>query len=146
MLINRIASDDIQHLEENQVFVFGSNESGTHGKGAAKQALGWGAVWGQAEGIQGRTYGIPTKGKSVKKTLSIAQITPYIDRFIQYAKEHPEKEFLVTQIGCGLAKIKPIQIAPLFKEAATLENVLFPNKFWDIIKEYEIVNKNSDII
>ena len=46
----------------------------------------------------------------------------------------------------GLAKIKPKQIIPLFKEAATLENVLFPNKFWHKLKEYTTVDTNSDII
>lgn len=78
--------DNITHLKENEIFVFGSNESGRHGKGAAKQALTWGAVWGQAEGLQGRTYGIPSKDKSIRRTLSITEIKSYVDRFIEYAK------------------------------------------------------------
>jgi hypothetical protein len=40
----RTTPDNIKRIEENQVFVFGSNQSGRHGKGAAKTALGWGAV------------------------------------------------------------------------------------------------------
>lgn len=55
---NRITPEAINHLEEGHVFVFGSNQSGRHGKGAAKTALTWGAIWGQAEGLQGRTYGV----------------------------------------------------------------------------------------
>lgn len=127
--------ENITRLEANQIFVFGSNEGGRHGKGAAKQALGWGAKWGQAEGLQGRTYGIPTKDSTVRRVLSIEEIKPYVDRFIQFAKEHSELEFLVTEIGCGLSHMKPKQIAPLFKEAMTLENVRLPERFIRKLKE-----------
>jgi len=127
--------ENITRLEANQIFVFGSNEGGRHGKGAAKQALGWGAKWGQVEGLQGRTYGIPTKDSTVRRVLSIEEIKPYVDRFIQFAKEHSELEFLVTEIGCGLSRMKPKQIAPLFKEAMTLENVRLPERFIRKLKE-----------
>lgn len=127
--------ENITRLEANQIFVFGSNEGGRHGKGAAKQALGWGAKWGQAEGIQGRTYGIPTKDRTVRRVLSINEIKPYVDRFIQFAKEHSELEFLVTEIGCGLSRMKPKEIAPLFKNAMTLENVRLPERFIRKLKE-----------
>ena len=142
----RIASDDIQHLEPNEIFVFGSNESGSHGKGAAKQALGWGAVWGQGEGLQGRTYGIPTKGRSVRKTLSINEIKPYVDRFIQCAKEHPELTFLVTQIGCGLARLEAKNIAPLFKDAIHVQNIHLPNKFWHKLSKYIEEEKDEGLL
>lgn len=121
--------DFIKELKENQIFVFGSNESGRHGKGAAKQALTWGAIYRQAEGLQGRTYGIPTKDKSIRRTLTVQEIKPYVDRFIEFAKIRPDLEFLVTEIGCGLAGLKPKQIAPLFKEALELPNVLLPKRF-----------------
>lgn len=39
----RITPDNIIELKSNEIFTFGSNESGRHGKGAAKTALGWGA-------------------------------------------------------------------------------------------------------
>lgn len=66
---NRITPESIAKLNLNQVFVFGSNLAGRHGKGAAKTALGWGAKWGQAKGLQGMTYGIPTKDASVRRTV-----------------------------------------------------------------------------
>jgi hypothetical protein len=126
----RTTPDNITKLEPDQIFVFGSNHSGRHGKGAAKTALGWGAVWGQAEGLQGRTYGIPTKDASIRRTLSIEEIKPYVDRFVEFAKSRPELTFLVTEIGCGLAGYKPKQIAPLFSAAADVENIHLPEKFW----------------
>ncbi len=128
--MNRITSEYITNLEDNQVFVFGSNLSGRHGKGAAKQALTWGAKWGQAAGLQSKTYGIPTKDASIRRILAISEIKPYVDEFIQFAKENPQLIFLVTAIGTGLAGYKPKQIAPLFKDAINLENVHLPAKFW----------------
>jgi len=130
----RVTPENITKLDQNQIFIFGSNESGRHGKGAAKQALTWGAIYGQAEGLQGRTYGIPTKDKQIRRTLTISEIKPYVDRFIEFAKEHPELIFLVTEIGCGLAGLKPKQVAPLFQDAVNVENVHLPARFWHKLK------------
>jgi hypothetical protein len=127
---NRITEDNIENLRNDQIFVFGSNLSGRHGKGAAKTALTWGAVWGQAAGLQGRTYGIPTKDASIRRTLSINEIRPFIDDFIEFAKSRPDLTFLVTLIGCGLAGHKPKDIAPLFANATTIKNIHLPARFW----------------
>lgn len=127
---NRVTPDHIRRISENEIFVFGSNESGRHGLGAAKSALGWGAKWGQAEGLQGKTYGIPTKDKSIRRTLTIDEIKPYVDRFITCAKENKHLTFLVTEIGCGLAGLKPKQVAKMFEEAIPLKNVHLPSRFW----------------
>ena len=126
----RTTPANITNLEPDQIFVFGSNHSGRHGKGAAKTALGWGAKWGQAEGLQGMTYGIPTKDASIRRTLRLDEIKPYVDRFIEFAKANQDSIFLVTEIGCGLAGYKPKDIAPLFKDAESVENIYLPAKFW----------------
>ena len=123
----------IDKLESNQIFVFGSNEAGTHGKGAALQALKFGAIRGVGEGIQGNTYGIPTKNKKVK-TLSISKIDKYVKKFIKYASENNHLIFLVTSIGCGYAGYEPKSMAPLFKDAINLDNVYLPQEFWNILQ------------
>lgn len=46
----------------------------------------------------------------------------------------PYENFLVTEIGCGLAGYKPDQIAPLFAEAARLENVALPESFIKVLE------------
>jgi hypothetical protein len=132
--MKRITPEEIKSISDNEVFVFGSNESGRHGKGAAKTALTWGAIWGQAEGIQGKTYGIPTKDKSIRKTLSIQEIKPYVDRFILVAISNPSLIFYVTEIGCGLAGLKPKDVAPLFKDGIDIDNIYLPKRFWAKIK------------
>ncbi len=51
----------IDTLPDDGIFVFGSNTDGDHCGGAALVALKrFGAVNGQAEGPQGRSYAIPT--------------------------------------------------------------------------------------
>lgn len=127
---DRITPDEITELKTHEVFVFGSNLSGRHGKGAAKTALTWGAIWGKASGLQGRTYGIPTKDKSIKRVLSLNEIEPFVDEFINFAIEHPELTFLVTEVGCGLSKMKPKDIAPLFEKAVDIKNIHLPLRFW----------------
>ena len=129
-MTGRTTSENIKKLEDGQVFVFGSNLGGKHGKGAAKTALTWGAKYGQANGLQGRTYGISTKDKSVRRVLSVAEIKPIVDEFIEFAKANPQLTFLVTEIGCGLSGYKPKDIAPLFEKAVDIENIHLPARFW----------------
>ena len=134
MYIDRTTNDNITKLQENEIFVFGSNLSGKHGKGAAKTALGFGAKWGVGNGIQGNSYGIPTKDHSVYRVLSINQIGVFVDEFISFAVNNPQLTFLVTEIGCGLVGYKPKQIAPLFKDAIGVSNIHLPQTFWNKLK------------
>jgi len=138
---NRITSENITSLKEGEIFVFGSNLSGRHGKFAAKLALNFGAVWGQAAGLQGNSYGIPTKNHSITKTLPIDEIKPYVDKFIAVARENSHLTFLVTQVGCGAAGYKPKDIAPLFQEAFGVENIHLPKSFWRIITARHLKKK-----
>lgn len=56
---------------DNVIFVFGSNTEGRHGAGAAKVAKDdFGAIYGQAEGLQGNAYAIITKDLNKAKEAS----------------------------------------------------------------------------
>lgn len=134
----RITPERVTKLPEGFIFVFGSNEVGRHGKGAAKYALRWGAIYFRGVGLQGRTYAIPTKDKSIK-TLPLDKIQVYVDEFIDFAIAHQELKFLVVEIGCMLAGYKPEQIAPLFKRAIEVENIHLPRSFWGVIKPGQIL-------
>jgi len=126
---NRITDDFITSLKSDEVFVFGSNLAGAHGGGAAAAAhMYFGAVWGQGVGLQGQSYAIPTMQGGVET------IAPYVDEFIAYAKNHPDKRFLVTEIGCGIAGFTPDEIAPLFKAAVTINNITLPSRFWEVLE------------
>lgn len=110
-----------------QIFVFGSNLAGRHGKGAAKFALEkFGAKYGQGWGLQGSSYAIPTKDYSLR-TLPLWKIALSIMEFTAYAKLHSELQFNVTRVGCGLAGYTEDEIAPLFRGVS--KNCVLP-KGW----------------
>src|SRR5574344_2644217 len=127
--------DRISELKENEVFVFGSNLAGAHGGGAARLAYNrFGAVWGEGVGLHGKTYAIPTMQGGVQT------IKPYVDEFIRFAIEHPWLTFLVTRIGCGIAGFQDRDIAPLFKAAINVDNIILPKGFVDYIVPNETEN------
>ena len=125
--------ENISSLASNEVFVFGSNLDGHHISGAAKTALDkFGAVNGQGVGLQGQSYAIPTMFGDIET------IKPYVDDFIEFAKEHRKSFFYVTRVGCGIAGFKDEEIAPLFKKAVFLKNVSLPKTFINSISEIKI--------
>ena len=105
----------------NNVFVFGSNESGIHGAGAALAAkMKHGAVQGVGFGFTGNSFAIPTKDWRIN-TMDIEDVKFYVRRFLKIAAEVQDDgstiQFQVTRIGCGFAGFKDEDIAPLFKDA-----------------------------
>ena len=124
----RITPSQVNVLADDEIFVFGSNIHGAHMGGAAWWAMEkFGAVWGVGEGLQGRSYAIPTME-------GIHNIGPAVQRFTAFAREHPELKFLVTAIGCGIAGYKADEIAPMFLDSSRLPNVFLPQSFWDVIR------------
>lgn len=106
------------------VFVFGSNLLGAHGAGAAAWALAnAGAIYGQGIGLQGNSYGIPTKDHQIE-TLPLSSIKMYVDEFLEFASSNPSMQFQVTRIGCGLAGYTDSDIAPMFKDSPS--NCILP--------------------
>lgn len=128
----RSSPDNITRLHDDDVFVFGSNEAGRHGKGAALTAKRkFGAQQGVGAGPTGRCYAIPTKN-SWLRALTLRQIRVNVNQFLDHARNTPDKTFLVTEIGCGLAGYEPKDIAPMFKGAS--ENVHLPSSFIEVLK------------
>ena len=124
----RVSPRFINSLSDNEIFVFGSNLQGHHGGGAALIAYKkFGAVWNEGVGLHGKTYAIPTMHGGVD------DIKPYVDEFIDFAKENKQYKFLVTRIGCGIAGFKDHEIAPLFAKALELENVYLPLSFLECL-------------
>jgi hypothetical protein len=130
----RTTPERITFLAPNEIFVFGSNYAGRHGKGAAKDAIRFGARWGQGDGLSGQTYGIPTKGYKLE-ILPLHYIRIAVERFLRRAAASPEFTFLVTPIGCGLAGYSPKDIAPMFKDSPP--NVVLPESFLRVLGKLE---------
>lgn len=131
--------DTISALGPRDIFVFGSNLAGAHHGGAASTALNrFGAIMGQGEGLQGRSYAIPTMQGGVHT------IKPYVDRFIEFAKREQALTFYVTKIGCGIAGFRISEIAPLFKDAIGVKNIRLPREFAELLEQQELIH--HDII
>lgn len=132
-IIGRVTSENIKELKENEVFVMGTNLLGRHGAGAARfAAKKFGAEEGVGFGPTGQCYALPTKNEQIR-TMKIEEIKPFIELFITEAKLDPERNYLVTEVGCGLAGFEPKDIAPLFKDAVDVPNIHLPQRFWDVI-------------
>ena len=127
----KITRENIEVIEPHEIFVFGSNTAGRHGKGAARHAMiRFGAKYGIGLGRTGQCYAIPTKDDRLNVLPPIA-IGISVCEFIRYAKEHPELEFLVTKIGCGLAGYSAGDIAPFFfRDGPPPPNISLPEEFW----------------
>ena len=111
--INKAHSPEfIYELSNGEVFIFGSNLEGRHQGGTAKIAHEqFGAERGVGDGPTGQCYAISTMHGGIEV------IRPYVDKFLEYAKEHPKQRFLVTRVGCGIAGIMDEEMAPLFFKA-----------------------------
>lgn len=119
----------------SDIFVFGSNLAGRHGKGAALAAVKeHGAIHGQGVGRQGQSYALPTKDHHIQ-TLPLHKIKEHVEYFLRHAKHHPEDTFKLTAVGCGLAGYKPSDIAPMFADAP--QNVVLPREFADYLTAQE---------
>lgn len=124
----RITPEFVSSLKENEIFVFGCRRSGRHWEGAAAYALEhFGAVYGQSSGRQGQAYAIATAG------VDLTEIRRSVDGFLEYARIHPELNFLVIPVGCGLGGWDAEDIAPLFRGAVDMENVWLPKEFLSIL-------------
>lgn len=150
-LDEKFTPDFIESLGQDEVFVFGSNLNGVHSGGASLMALQrFGAEWGKAEGPQGQSYAIPTdiRGEAVDN-VSIF-LKRHIDKFIDYAKDHQEKTFFVTKVGCGNAGFDEEFIAQFFKEALDMKNVRLPRDFVRILagedKEDDVTQRIYNLI
>lgn len=124
----------ITNLKPEQIFVYGSNTAGIHGAGAARQALKWGARMGQ-DGFNGQTYGISTKGDNII-TLPLNEIHKNVKKFLKFANQNKQFEFLVTKVGMGLAGLTIRDIGPMFFFALdySYSNVIMPREFHEFYK------------
>ena len=145
-----VTDSNIQSLLPNQIFVFGSNEAGAHGAGAAKTALDkFGAVYGKGVGLHGNSYALPTKDNNIS-TLPIDKIGAYVDELFDFATTNHTLQFLITEVGCGLAGYTAVDIAPLFNKFIVIPNCTLPQSFLnilapnDIIKGFKAFNKDDE--
>lgn len=129
----KVTPENISSLGTNEIFVFGSNLRGAHGGGAAYLAQDkFGAENGIGEGMTGHSYALPTKDYNII-TRSLFDIYESVVRLFQCVQDNPDKLFMVTKVGCGLAGLTVDQIAPMFRQFMGLDNVSLPQEFIDFL-------------
>ena len=137
---NKYTPEEIkpEDITEKDVFVFGSNVEGIHGGGAAKFAVEhFGAIDGQAEGLQGQSYAIVTKDlRKGLKSVTIDYIEDQINGLINFAIDNKDKTFLLTKIGCGLGGFEISDIASLLMNKIIPENLILPKEF--VLPQYSM--------
>lgn len=130
---NRTTPSNVTKLEPDQIFVFGSNLAGIHGAGAAFYARhNFGACPGEGVGLTGDCYAFPTKDRNIQ-TLPIDKIAYRTNGLEKAVTRNPDKTFLITAVGCGLAGYTVNDIAPLFRKLSTYQNVWLPAEFWEVL-------------
>lgn len=139
----------ITKLGPNQIFVFGSNTQGRHGKGAALWAFqNAGAKYGCAYGIQGSAYAICTKNLLLKNHPSInpERIIAQINQLYSLAHMSLDKDYVIAYSDQpNLNGYTPMEMAAMFVFAKypypgyIPHNIIFEESFLQLI--YKINNK-----
>lgn len=115
----------ITKLKPNEVFVFGSNYQGRHGRGAAKTALQWGAVYGEGRGHYGQTYALPTiDWEPEYHFIGWDEVYKEICILFEYAKKNKHLTFLLTPVGTGLAGGKIEDLNFIIDHIEVPENII----------------------
>ena len=127
---DRRTPNHIFNLRPNQVFVFGTDTTGSQKYGAAGiAAKRFGAQVGIVEGPTGNCYALPTKG------FSMDVFAKAVERLHQHIKDNPEQIFLITPVGCGHAGYDVNNVAELFKDLLPNKNVMLPEMFLNVYRE-----------
>ena len=125
-------------LKQNQIFVFGSNTNGKHGKGSALVARqNFGAKYGQAYGLQGQSYAIVTKDLTKYKHPSISSehIIEQIKKLYLFAEENSQLDFIIAYSGTktNLNGYSNQEMANMFSQTYIPKNIIFEYEFSKLI-------------
>lgn len=124
-------------LPYDVVFVFGSNQRGVHGAGAAEFAAKYfGAVYGIGEGYMGQSYAVPTKDHQLN-VRPLDDIRPAVERFVEFARLHDRLKFFLTPFGCGLAGYRPPDVAPMLQNLTV--NCAIPLSWMSLFPNYKFL-------
>jgi hypothetical protein len=135
-------------LALNQIYIFGSNTEGRHSKGSALIArIEFGAKYGQASGMQGRSYAIITKDlrKAIHPSISPEIIKRQIQHLYSIAADD-DNEYVIAYTGTGinLNGYSPKEMAAMFAAFPIPANFVFETEFYKLIVEYENERRNIE--
>lgn len=139
--------DKIIQLEQNEIFVFGSNPEGRHGKGSAKIAKDkFGAQYGVGRGLTGRCWALPTKNLTAnyfekstgitytlcgERSISKEQIQDNIKDLYEFAEEKWNVYFYIayTYNTTNLNGYSSDEIFEMFSSRKIPNNIILHESF-----------------
>ncbi|MCY6494323.1 A1S_2505 family phage non-structural protein [Leptolyngbya sp. GGD] len=93
------------------------------------------AEYSNPQGIQKQAYAIMTKNLNLgARSILLSEIEAQIGQPLNYARSHPNQEFLVTRIHSGLGGYHDREIAALWSEKLIPENGRLPQSFIEAIQ------------
>lgn len=165
------SGDKIEKLQENEIFVFGSNPTGFHGWGGAKSAVNFGAKNRVGRGLCGQTYALVTKNlkgqagyleestgivydKEDYKSVSPEMIIANIKEMYDCARQNPHLEFIITykreQWPNGSEKkslngYTPSEMIDMFIANEIPDNIVFHDSYKEVLnKKLAEKQKNAE--
>lgn len=108
----------VEHLAENEVYVFVTDSEGRHFLPSAQRALRWGAEVGCCSGAKGKTYAMPLLGSG------LAKAEQHFRDFAVYAIQHPEQTFVATELDAELLGYADEEMAQLFEWLSGVKNIV----------------------
>lgn len=123
------------------IYVFGSNLGGNHISGAAASAVKyWGAINGQAAGMQGTSYALPIKDHSFRD-LPLSAVTQHVKRFTKLAAfnwlSNNDIVFNIAPLEWSEDRNPIEDVAKLFIPALELTNVILPTQILTSIQKFK---------
>lgn len=138
--MRKVYSGKIKTLKDNQIFCFGSNTQGRHGKGTALIAIQkFGAEYGKPSGIQGQSYGIITTDLTTYKRPSVSKdlVMSEIKKLYDFANNNTNLEFLIAYTGLdskNLSGFTNREFAEMFSSFEIPDNIIFESVFSSLIR------------
>jgi len=121
--------EKIESLGQNEIIVVGTNMAGAHLGGAARHAFErFGLAMGVGEGLSGQSYAFPTLNKDFSPR-TLPQIRDSVMNLYECALAHPDKTFLVTKVGCGIAGFTAEEMRSCFVDYDKPDNIILPIEF-----------------
>ena len=124
--------EQIETLNPNDVFVFGTNQFAQHAGGAARIAAEkFGALNGIApHGLCGNTYGIITTSFN-DTPIDVGFIERQLMVLYEFAELRPDLTFYVTKIGTGIAgfSVKGMRLVFMHLTFMKPNNIILPKEF-----------------
>lgn len=122
-------------LKGNDIFVFFSTPSGYHVDGALKVAIDlFGAEMGKSKVEMGQSYEIPV---DIRRP---GLMDSAVKEFIGFAKENPEKTFLLQPICSPCPGIDRRSVVEMFSPAICVDNIIMPKKFIETLLNHRMHN------